>query len=197
MSASLMRHGFRNGKLTTWSSCAETPHMPTTTPNASPDGGGILRSCASRRWDETARGEGQSLGMGDSSMESNEPGVQRGDWPEDWTAEDEARFWAWAKESAKDWAELERVKREIREDGRLLRRYNITLEEYRQLDDVQCGCCAVCWEPHDRLHVDHCHATRKVRGLLCRACNTMLGRIEDSPWRAQEIAPRFEALADY
>jgi len=130
-------------------------------------------------------------------MESNEPGVQRGDWPEDWTAEDEARFWAWAKESAKDWAELERVKREIREDGRLLRRYNITLEEYRQLDDVQCGCCAVCWEPHDRLHVDHCHATRKVRGLLCRACNTMLGRIEDSPWRAQEIAPRFEALADY
>lgn len=30
-----------------------------------------------------------------------------------------------------------------------------------------------------RLYVDHCHISNRVRGLLCRACNTMLGAARD------------------
>ena len=51
----------------------------------------------------------------------------------------------------------------------------------------QNGLCAICGrEPngkggHARLHVDHCHASSKVRGLLCGNCNTMIGLAAEDP----------------
>lgn len=32
---------------------------------------------------------------------------------------------------------------------------------------------------HGGLYVDHCHESGKVRGLLCRDCNMMLGLCKD------------------
>jgi Recombination endonuclease VII len=53
-------------------------------------------------------------------------------------------------------------------------------EEHRRLLDAQNGVCAVCKLPSRRtLCVDHCHATRQVRGLLCDKCNTALGLLGD------------------
>ena len=50
----------------------------------------------------------------------------------------------------------------------------------RGLLDAQNGVCAVCKLPSRRaLCVDHCHATRQVRGLLCDKCNTALGLFGD------------------
>lgn len=40
--------------------------------------------------------------------------------------------------------------------------------------------CAICKKPNKRLHVDHCHSTGKVRGLLCYNCNNGLGRFKDN-----------------
>jgi Recombination endonuclease VII len=60
--------------------------------------------------------------------------------------------------------------------------YGISLEDYARLLAEQGGVCAICLrQPAERLCVDHCHATGKVRGLLCRTCNTGLGCYRDDP----------------
>lgn len=59
--------------------------------------------------------------------------------------------------------------------------YNLTPEQFATLLEQQDGACAICNKvPHSTLHVDHCHTTGKVRGLLCSTCNTGLGMLGDS-----------------
>lgn len=67
----------------------------------------------------------------------------------------------------------------------LKRAFNITIEEWEALYVAQGGCCAICHRPdargRGRLHVDHDHASGRVRGLLCTNCNNGLGRFQDDP----------------
>ncbi len=67
--------------------------------------------------------------------------------------------------------------------GYQLRRYGLTVADYNKRVEAQMGKCAICGDiPPSRkkrsLEVDHCHATGKVRELLCSKCNTLLGRVE-------------------
>lgn len=46
----------------------------------------------------------------------------------------------------------------------------------------RCGICQIEADLlKECLHIDHCHTTGKVRGLLCRSCNLGLGFFRDSP----------------
>ena len=57
--------------------------------------------------------------------------------------------------------------------------YGITPEEYDAIEAAQFGRCAACGIKSDRLQVDHCHDTGKIRGLLCGNCNSALGHAKD------------------
>lgn len=77
----------------------------------------------------------------------------------------------------------------------LLRLYNITEEVFQQMLISQGSVCAICrtqdWGPHGP-HVDHCHATGKVRSILCGLCNKGLGNFKDDPDRLRTAADYVE-----
>lgn len=63
--------------------------------------------------------------------------------------------------------------------------YGLSFEDFKQLQESQSNCCAICEIPEEntltkRLHIDHDHETGMVRGLLCMSCNTRLGHLRDS-----------------
>ena len=67
----------------------------------------------------------------------------------------------------------------------LKQRYGLTSAQYSEMLSAQGGGCAICTRKSpgnghgDRyFDVDHCHETDKVRGLLCRQCNLLLGQLE-------------------
>jgi hypothetical protein len=62
--------------------------------------------------------------------------------------------------------------------------YGMTAAEFDTMICEQAGRCAACDDPfgqgtHDT-HVDHCHTTGRIRGLLCHRCNKALGNVRDS-----------------
>lgn len=66
----------------------------------------------------------------------------------------------------------------------LRRKFGITVEQFDAALAAQGGRCAICDtdNPGTRTwHVDHCHETKRVRGLLCKSCNHGLGLFRDNP----------------
>jgi hypothetical protein len=60
-------------------------------------------------------------------------------------------------------------------------KYGIGIDDYFKMLGEQDSKCAICKTKSDKaLHVDHCHKTRAVRGLLCNGCNTALGLFRES-----------------
>ena len=63
----------------------------------------------------------------------------------------------------------------------LVRKYGISLDDYKTMWEKQEGKCPICGSnlvAGKLTHVDHCHSTGKVRGLLCSPCNRALGAYE-------------------
>lgn len=67
----------------------------------------------------------------------------------------------------------------------LKKTYNVDINWFNEKLKQQGGVCGICKKAENTiirgvpisLAVDHCHATGKVRGLLCRACNNALGML--------------------
>lgn len=70
-------------------------------------------------------------------------------------------------------------------ENQLRVKYGMTLDDWNLLYESQNYGCAICKSDvpvgNGVLHVDHCHATGKIRGLLCHHCNTGLGAFKDNP----------------
>lgn len=67
------------------------------------------------------------------------------------------------------------------------RKFGITADEYNNFISIQNNSCAICNKHKDEFsgrgnnfHIDHCHTSGKVRGLLCSNCNTGLGQFKDN-----------------
>jgi hypothetical protein len=88
----------------------------------------------------------------------------------------------------RDWQKAYREKnRETLVARERQRKFGITHAEYAELHHKQGGVCAICKKPetatrHGKvksLAVDHCHATGRIRGLLCADCNTGIGKLKE------------------
>lgn len=66
-------------------------------------------------------------------------------------------------------------------------KYKLCEAELAALIAHAAGHCAACGEASANLHVDHCHSTGNVRGMLCYRCNIGAGFIE-SPVRDKIVA---------
>lgn len=58
-------------------------------------------------------------------------------------------------------------------------RYGITEAQYNNLVWLQNGLCACC-KVRLPVDVDHCHDSKVIRGILCRACNVGIGLLGDT-----------------
>ena len=71
------------------------------------------------------------------------------------------------------------------DDHRYRNGNGMTLEQYNQMLENQQGKCAICGGGREKqkysFSVDHCHATGKIRGILCSNCNAGLGFFKDNP----------------
>jgi hypothetical protein len=84
---------------------------------------------------------------------------------------------------AKEWKKANPSKKaEHDRRGWLKAQYGITPEEYDAMYEAQGGLCALCNKPfkgRTRPHVDHCHKTKRVRGLLHGPCNQAIGLFKE------------------
>ena len=90
------------------------------------------------------------------------------------------------KASAKRFRKTDRFR-----NSHMKTKFGISLDEWNAKEKAQNGVCAICDQcethttktgrPANRLSIDHCHHTGRVRSLLCTRCNTVLGLLDESP----------------
>lgn len=69
--------------------------------------------------------------------------------------------------------------------------YGITLADKQKMFDSQEGNCASCGDVMVsvfKAHLDHHHASGKIRDLLCGGCNAALGYLKEDPDRIMKLA---------
>jgi hypothetical protein len=91
-----------------------------------------------------------------------------------------------AAERSREW----RAKNPERQrDHELKSAYGLPHGTYERMLEAQDSSCAICKtkEPGGRgcFHLDHCHSTGTVRGLLCHHCNIGIGHLGHDPERLQ------------
>lgn len=108
-----------------------------------------------------------------------------------WNSENRERIRAQAK--ARRWKDVEKSREKERKKS-VYSAYGITFEQKEAMFEAQGRKCAACGgdEPRSKKgwHIDHCHDSGRIRGILCHSCNASLGNAGDS-------AERLHALIAY
>lgn len=97
-------------------------------------------------------------------------------------------------------AEVNKEQQTNGRDWELKKKYGISLQQYSEECNKRQNKCDICKHPVKTLHVDHCHTTGKVRGMLCGSCNRGLGLLKDSAQVLQNAATylkRFNETFNY
>ena len=70
------------------------------------------------------------------------------------------------------------------EIGRIKYKYDIDIDTYNSLLQLQNNKCAICGNElktgKGGKAIDHCHGSKKVRGILCTQCNTAMGLLKEN-----------------
>ena len=66
--------------------------------------------------------------------------------------------------------------------ARIKKEYGLSEKNFNDLFLSQGAKCAICLDAitHESAHIDHCHKSGKVRGLLCSRCNQGIGLLRES-----------------
>lgn len=77
------------------------------------------------------------------------------------------------------------------------KRYGLSLASFLAMYEAQGGKCWICSKPCDlrgkaHICIDHCHKTKRVRGLLCQTCNKSIGQFKDDPALLRRAAEYLE-----
>lgn len=76
-------------------------------------------------------------------------------------------------------------------DLRRRSKYGLSKEQVDDLVKRQNNGCAICGKTNPQ-HIDHCHTTGSVRGLLCEGCNHAIGLLKDNPKLCRSAAAYLE-----
>lgn len=103
--------------------------------------------------------------------------------------------WERNKSSSDGWASYcRRCRAERNRENYFRRKYSLTPAQRDALVAEQAGVCAICLSAAAE-HVDHCHETGRVRGVLCFSCNAALGQFKDRPEVMQRAISYLEGNA--
>ncbi len=85
-------------------------------------------------------------------------------------------------------------------DDKLFQAYGIDRKRWDEILEAQGGVCAICKGGPEcganassrKFHVDHCHKTKTIRGILCAHCNRAIGLLRDDPQTIRQAAAYLE-----
>jgi len=71
----------------------------------------------------------------------------------------------------------------IRKNLNLQNRYGISIKDKQKMIENQKGKCAICnciLDNGKHTCIDHCHKTGKIRKILCKSCNVLIGHSKEN-----------------
>lgn len=77
--------------------------------------------------------------------------------------------------------------------------YGLSKAEFDQLLLSQNGRCAACDDLFGNTrhrHIDHCHTTGRIRGILCQSCNVSIGSMKEDIGRLRRLIAYLERQAE-